>query len=44
MTWTLPEWASELLYETLMLDAESPAFDKKLREELRLALETIRID
>jgi hypothetical protein len=41
VTWTLPKWAADLITETL--DAESPAFDKELREDIASALNNITV-
>lgn len=39
--WTMPEWASDLLMETLQMDSQSSAFDRDLRNEICQALETV---
>ena len=36
----MPEWAWELMTETLWMDSESGMFDCDLREDLKTALET----
>jgi hypothetical protein len=39
--WTMPQWASDLLMETLQMDSESSSFDADLRREISEALETV---
>jgi hypothetical protein len=39
--WTLPEWAAELILETLRTDVASPAFDPDLRHQLSAAIQSI---
>lgn len=41
VVWRLPDWAAELIEETLTADAESPAFDLDVRRRIELALESI---
>ena len=38
----MPEWAWDLMSETLWRDSESGMFDCDLRENLKTALETVR--
>lgn len=44
LTVTMPSWAWDILSETLEADARSSAFSADLREQIRDALRTIRID
>ncbi len=39
--WTMPEWAAELILETLRIDSTSPAFDPELRKRITAALQSI---
>ena len=39
--WTLPQWAADLIRETIEMDARSAAFDPELRRELSAALQGI---
>ena len=41
VTWKMSKEAADLLYETLSLDAESAAFDPKLREDISKALSEV---
>ncbi len=39
--WTMPEWAAELILDTLRIDSASPAFDPELRKRITAALQSI---
>ena len=41
VTWSLPKWAADLIFETLGMDAQSRAFDPALRTEIQQAIENI---
>jgi len=41
VTWNLPKWAADTIFETLELDSQSGAFDPELRQEIAEALEAI---
>jgi len=43
VTLVMPDWAYEIIMETLYMDAESSSFDLELRDEIKKALDTIEV-